>query len=58
MCVGWLRDHCGAGVVMGELAVDELRSVSADALFCVTVSGLGLEASSFMLDLYANFEKS
>ena len=34
MCAHGHGDHCGAG----ELAIGELRPVSADALFCVTDS--------------------
>ena len=70
MRVGWLGDSCGAGAITGELAVGELRSVHDGPLFWChrrtgpsdprvpAVSDSDLEASSFISDLYVNFEKS
>ena len=66
----WLGDCCGAGAVAGELAVGELRPVSAGTLFCATdawaqlthgsqlSAAEDLNASSFISEIYANFEKS
>ena len=66
-------DHgeaCSAGAVAGELAVGELRLASSATLFLAhwhagpadsrtpAVSGLGLDASSFNLEMCVNFEKS
>ena len=65
-----LGEHCGAGAIAEELAIGELMPVSADALFCATDApaqlthgsqlpvAVDLNASSFISEIYANFEKS
>ena len=70
MCAEGIGEHCGAGAIAGELAIGELRLVHAGPLSLAhwrvgptdsgvpAVSGLGLDASSFISEMYANFEKS
>ena len=70
MRAGCHGEACSAGAIARELAVGELLPASSAALFLchwragsadlgtLAVSSLGLEASSFILDLYVNFEKS
>ena len=70
MCAEGLRDHRGASAIAGELAIGELWSVSAGALFCAydaqarlthgsqLSASVDLNASSFISEMYANFEKS
>ena len=65
-----LGEHCGAGAVTRELTVCELQPDSAGALFCATdawarlthgsqlSASVDLNASSFISEMYANFEKS
>ena len=70
MCAEGIGEHCGAGAIAGELAVGELQPVSAGTLFCATdarvrlthgpqlSAAVDLNASSFISEMYANFEKS
>ena len=70
MCAEGIGEHCGAGAIAGELAVGELWPVSSTALFCATdvwarlthgsqlSAAVDLNASSFILEMYANLEKS
>ena len=63
-------EPCGAGAVVGELAVGELRPVSAGALFCATdvrarlthgpqlSLAVDLNSNAFISKMYAKFEKS
>ena len=63
-------EACSDGAITEELTAGKLWPASSAALFLAhwrvgqtdlttpAVSGLGLEASSFILDLYVNFEKS
>ena len=65
-----LGEPCGAGATVGELAIGELRLVSAGALFCATdawarlthgpqlSAAVDLNSNTFISKMYANFEKS
>ena len=70
MPVGGHGEACSAGAIARELAVDEPWPASSTALFWCHwragpadsgvpgVSGLDLDASSFISEMYVNFEKS
>ena len=65
-----LGEHCGASAIVEELAISELRPVSAGALFCATDTQarlthgpqlsavVDLNSNAIISEMYANFEKS
>ena len=63
-------EPCGASAIVGELAIGELRPVSASALFGATdvrarlthgtqlSVAVDLNYNAFISEMYANYEKS
>ena len=63
-------EPCGAGAIVEDLTIGELRPVSAGALFCANdawarltfgsqlSAAVDLNSNAFISEMYANFQKT